>query len=233
MTTDIRPATLASTADARTTLISALNWRYAAKRMNHRQVADDVIDTIVDAAHLAPSSFGLQPYSVLVVSDPALRARLHQQAIPQPQVTEGSHLLVFATWDQLGDRQVDELIQLTADTRQIPVTELDDYSQIIKATVNGFDSDQARHQWAARQAYLGLGLALTAAAMARVDATPMEGFDPAALDQALGLTGRGLRSVVVMTVGYRNPEADYLAEQAKVRWPRERFRIDLDDRLSV
>ncbi|WP_328185944.1 nitroreductase family protein [Marinobacter sp. OP 3.4] len=205
-------------------LIDALNWRYAAKRMNGQAVPDDTVDTIVEAARLAPSSYGLQPYTVQMVKDPALRATIQQKAAPQPQLTEGSHLLVFAAWNRITDREVDTFIDLIARERQQSSDDLQGYANTIKGTVNGLATDTEKAHWAARQAYLGLGMALAAAAMARVDATPMEGFDPDALDQVLGLPEQGLHSVVIATLGYRDTAQDTLATAKKVRWPLEQFR---------
>ncbi|MFQ3786232.1 NAD(P)H-dependent oxidoreductase [Halomonas sp. A29] len=207
-------------------LMEALHWRYATKRMNGRKVPQDTLDTILEAASLAPSSYGLQPYSVLVVEDPALRERIRRDACDQPQVSECSHLLVFATWDEVDGRHVDELIALTAAARGLDPKELEGYRQSLHAAVAGLSSPEVRHQWAARQAYIALGTALTAAAAQRVDASPMEGFDPPALDALLGLEAQGLRSVVLLALGYRDTEQDRLAGQAKVRWPRERFVLE-------
>lgn len=207
-----------------TDVLDALNWRYATKRMNHRTVPQASIDRIVEAARLAPSSYGLQPYTLLVITDPQLRARIQQQAAPQPQLTECSHLLVFATWSSVEEPRVDEFLALTAHQRQIPLSDLQAYGEVIKGTLRTLGSDLARQQWAARQAYLALGMALTAAALEGVDATPMEGFDPLELDRVLNLEGKQLNSVVMAAVGYRDAERDALAGQAKVRRPLTQFR---------
>lgn len=205
-------------------LIEALNWRYATKRMNGQPVPDATVDTIVEAARLAPSSYGLQPYKVQVIKDPDLRAAIQQKAAPQPQLTEGSHLLVFAVWERITDKEVDGFIDLVARERGLSRDELSGYADTIKDTVNGFASASEKHHWAARQAYLGLGMALTAAAMTRVDATPMEGFDPQAMDEILGLREQGLRSVVIAALGYRNTGQDAMSGMKKVRWPLAQFR---------
>lgn len=203
-------------------LESALHWRYAAKRMNGQRIPEATLERILDAAHLAPSSYGLQPYSVVVVDDPAQRERCRPAAFDQPQVSECSHLLVFATWETTGEAEVDELIRLMARERGLEAARLAGYRDTLKGMVNGFESAAARRDWAAKQAYLAMGMVLAAAALERVDATPMEGFDPAALDAVLGLEARQLRSAVVVALGYRDPDADWLAGMKKVRWPRER-----------
>lgn len=213
-------------------LMEALHWRYAAKRMNGRKVPQGTLDTILEAARLAPSSYGLQPYSVLVVKDAAVRDRIRQAACDQPQVTECSHLLVFAAWVEVDGRHVDELISLTAEARGFDPMELEGYRQSLHSAVAGFAEPALRHQWAARQAYIALGTALAAAAAERIDASPMEGFDPTALDALLGLEEQGLRSVVLLALGYRDTEQDYLAGAAKVRWPRERFVVEWGEAQS-
>ncbi|SDL82518.1 Nitroreductase [Franzmannia pantelleriensis] len=204
-------------------LIDALNWRYATKRMNGEQVPQPQLDRILEAVRLAPSSYGLQPYSVLVIKDRALRERISPVAFDQPQITESSHLLVFAAWEPVEESHVDDFIQLTAEIRNLPTEALASYAGAIKETVNGFGSNQDKFQWAAKQAYLALGTALAAAAMEGIDASPMEGFDPAALDDLLGLREQNLRSVALMALGYRDSSADRHAGLEKVRWPRERL----------
>ncbi|KAA0011817.1 NAD(P)H-dependent oxidoreductase [Billgrantia pellis] len=207
-------------------LMEALQWRYAAKRMNDGKVPRQSLDSILEAVHLAPSSYGLQPYTVLVVEDPTLRERIRCAACDQPQVSECSHLLIFATWTEVDGRHVDELIALTAAARGLDPKELEGYRQSLHAAVAGFATPEGRHHWAARQAYIALGTALTAAAAERVDASPMEGFDPPALDALLGLEEKGLRSVVLLALGYRDIGRDRLAGLAKVRWPRERVVLE-------
>ncbi|GHA86148.1 NAD(P)H-dependent oxidoreductase [Modicisalibacter luteus] len=204
-------------------ILDALQWRYATKRMNGQTVPQEKLDVILEAARLAPSSFGLQPYSVVVVADPALRERIREVAAPQPQITEGSHLLVFATWNEIHAGQVDDFIAHVADQRELPMDSLDGYRDAIKAAISQHPTQEARLQWAAKQAYIALGTALVAAATEQVDATPMEGFDPQALDEVLGLERKGLRSTVIMVLGYRDIENDRMASLKKVRWPRETY----------
>lgn len=200
--------------------LKALHWRYATKRMSGQRIPEPQLDRILEATHLAPSSYGLQPYVVKVISDQSLLARIREEAAPQPQVTECSHLLVFATMTNLNDPLVDQFIQLTAEQRGLSVGNLKDYADSIKGTINGFESDEVKQAWAARQAYIALGFALSAAAIEGVDASPMEGFEPAALDSVLGLAEQGLNSVVIAALGYRDTEKDKYAALPKVRRPR-------------
>ncbi len=157
---------------------------------------------------------------VKVISDQSLLVRIREEAAPQPQVTECSHLLVFATMTNLNDPLVDQFIQLTAEQRGLSVGNLKDYADAIKGTINGFESDEVKQAWAARQAYIALGFALSAAAIEGVDASPMEGFEPTALDNVLGLAEQGLNSVVIAALGYRDTEKDKYAALPKVRRPR-------------
>ncbi|GGO84600.1 nitroreductase [Marinobacterium nitratireducens] len=208
-------------------IVEALNWRYAAKRMNGRKVPHEKVERILEAARLAPSSYGLQTYSILVIEDPALREKIRVLAYDQPQITESSHLLVFAAWENINETHVDDFIRMTAAARGLKLTELEGYRQAINGTVNGFASSDEQLHWAARQAYISLGTALTAAATEQVDASPMEGFDAAGLDDLLSLREQGLRSVVLLALGYRDTGSDRQAGMTKVRWPRERMFIHL------
>lgn len=211
------------------TLIEALNWRYATKRMTGAKVPPVQVERILEAIRLAPSSYGLQPYSVLVIEDAALRERIGPVAFGQPQIVQSSHLLVFAAWNPVEARHVDELTRLMAETRGVEPSELDAYGDTIKGTLDGFATPHERFQWAARQAYLALGTALAAAAMERVDASPMEGFDPTELDRLLDLPSQGLRSVALLALGYRDTGTDRHAGLDKVRWPWERLFIPLPE----
>ena len=187
------------------TLENALNWRYATKRMTGEKVPDEKVDRILEAARLAPSSFGLQPYTLLVAEPLELRQRIAPVAMNQPQITECSHLVIFAAWSPVTEAQVDDMVELIARERDLPRDKLAGLENTVKGKVAGFASEDEGFQWAARQAYLGLGMALAAAAMERVDASPMEGFDPPGLDRLLGLREQGLRSVALMAWATATP----------------------------
>jgi nitroreductase / dihydropteridine reductase len=207
-------------------LIEKLNWRYAAKRMNGAVVPQEKLDTILKAIQLAPSSVGLQPYNVIVVSDPETKEKIHHIANNQPQILEASHILVFAAWKKVTAESIAHYIQLIADTRGISTDSLSVFHDKIRG---GFlDKEEGvNFQWAARQAYIALGHATVAAATEDVDATPMEGFDPKALDELLVLEQKGLKSVVIMTLGYRDEEKDPLVNAKKVRRPHEELFIEI------
>ncbi|MEE4251914.1 MAG: nitroreductase family protein [Alcanivoracaceae bacterium] len=203
--------------------IDAFNWRYAAKHMKAEAVEQVRVDRICEAARLTPSSFGLQPYVLLQLHDSQQRRQLFEGPAPQPQVVECSHLLVLATRTTIDHALVDRFIRLTAKTRGLSVGDLHGYSQAIKGTLDGFDSEQEKQDWARCQAYIAMGFVMAAAALEQVDASPMEGFDPVALDEMLGLNNEGLRSVALIALGYRDEARDYLAASAKVRWPQREF----------
>ena len=198
-------------------LNEVLNWRYATKRMNGTKVSQDKIDAIVKSVQLAPTSVGFQAFHLFVIEDEALRKTIFEKSCQQPQVTEGSHVLVFAARTEITDSEIDNYINLVASTRNIPVESLDGY----KGMVASFKQKSAEEylNWTARQVYIAFGIALVSAAVEKVDATPIEGFNPSIMDEILGLKEKGLHSVVVITLGYRDEENDRLAKAKKVRKP--------------
>jgi nitroreductase len=206
-------------------LTESLNWRYAAKKMTGESVPAEKIDNILEAIRLSASSAGLQPYKVIVVSSHQLKGKIHEAACVQPQVVEGSHFLVFAAKTNLTANYIDEHIKLIANTREVPVSSLTPFSDSLKGSLLS-RTDEQQINWAARQAYIGLGFGLVAAAVEGVDATPMEGFNGAVMDDLLGLKEKGLQSVVVMALGYRDEEKDFLAKAKKVRQSRESLFIE-------
>jgi nitroreductase / dihydropteridine reductase len=205
------------------TVIDRLNWRYATKKMDaSKAVPQDKLDRILEAARLAPTSSGLQPYEIIVVSSAEVRARIQPIAWNQAQITEGSHLLVFAAWDNYTAERINHMFDLTNEVRGFKNEGWENYRQMLLKSYPQRDAE-VNFQHAARQAYIGLSAALVAAAFEEVDSTPMEGFDPKALDQILNLPARGLRSVAIMPIGYRAAEGDWLANLKKVRRPMSQF----------
>jgi nitroreductase / dihydropteridine reductase len=204
-------------------LIQKLEWRYATKKFNPaKAVPQEKVERILEAVRLAATSSGLQPYEVIVVTNAEVRAKIQPIAWNQAQITEGSHLLVFAAWDNYTAERINTMFDLVNDERGMKNEGWENYRQLILSTYVPRDAE-VNYQHAARQAYIGVGTALIAAAEEKVDATPMEGFDPKALDQILGLDQRGLRSVVIMPLGYRAEEGDWLQNLKKVRRPRDQF----------
>jgi len=198
------------------TLSDYMGWRYATKKMKAATpVPQEKVDAIIEAVRLAPTSSGLQPFELLVITNNELRAEIAKAANNQAQVTDGSHLLVFATWDNYTEERIDEVVKLTVEARGDMPT-LRGYFDFLKANYLKRDPE-VNYAHAARQTYIALGFALMAAAEQEVDSTPIEGFSPDAVDAILGLRERGLRSVVLLPLGYRDQEGDWLLPMPKVR----------------
>lgn len=196
-----------------------LNWRYATKKMDAtKAVSQAKLDRILDAINLAPTSSGLQPFEVIVVTNPEVKAKISAAAYGQAQLVDASHVLVFAAWDNYTSERIDEVINRTHAERGTPLEVLNAYYDGLKAQYLP-RSAEVNYEHAARQAYIAFGIGLTAAAFEAVDATPMEGFDPAQVDEILGLRAKGLRSVTLMPLGYRAAEGDWLNGAKKVRKP--------------
>lgn len=205
-------------------LLESLEWRYATKKMNGEKIPQDKLDRILQVTKLAPSSYGLTPYNVIVVEDQKLKEELQGACYGQTQLSDSSAVLVFATWDTITDVGVYIYINEIARQREIPVETLEGLSGMIKGSLANM-TDEQKIAWAQRQAYIGLGFALTAAAVERVDSTPMEGFNPPAVDRILNLQELGLMSVAVLPLGYRDTENDPMASMKKVRWDDKHFFI--------
>jgi nitroreductase len=202
------------------TLLEQLNWRYATKKMDPaKSVPQEKVDTIIEAIRLSPTSSGTQPFELLVVTNPELRSEICKAASDQSPITDGSHLLVFAAWDNYTETRIDEVAKLNVEKRgDLPL--IGQYYGNLKANYVPRDAE-VNYAHAARQAYIALGIAMVAAAEQEVDCTPMEGFDPSKVDEILGLKERGLRSVVLLPLGYRDPTGDWLLNMPKVRKSRE------------
>ena len=197
-------------------LLRQINWRYATKKVDAtRKITHEDWATLERALVLAPSSYGLQPWKFFVIDDAATRAKLKGVAWNQSQITDASHLVVFAIKKDLAVADVERYVQRIAEVRKVSATTLEGFKGMMVGTLTkpGFDAKG----WSARQAYLALGFFLSAAALMNIDACPMEGFDPAQFDEILGLSKQGYGSVVVATAGYRAADDAY-AGLAKVRY---------------
>jgi nitroreductase len=209
-------------------LIDTLNWRYACKNMDaQKPVEEEKVERILEAIRLTATSSGLQQYELLVITNKEIQAKLQAIAWNQSQVTAASHVLVFAAWDNYTEERINIMFDLTNEIRGFKNDGWEAYRQMLLSTYPNRDAE-ANYQHAARQAYVALGTALIAAAMEGVDSTPMEGFDPAAADEILGLRELGLRSVVLLPLGYRKEEGDWLVNLKKVRRPLEDFVTRID-----
>jgi nitroreductase len=195
-------------------------WRYATKKMTPSiPVPAEKVEAIIEAVRMAPTSSGLQPFELFVITNDDLRSKIAEAAYGQAQITDGSHLLVFAAWDNYTAERIDEVVQMNVELRGDSTT-LRGYYDFLKGNYLSRDPE-VNYAHAARQAYIAVGFALLAAAEQEVDSTPMEGFDPDTVDAILGLRERGLRSVVLMPLGFRDHEGDWLLPMAKVRKSRD------------
>jgi nitroreductase len=202
-------------------LLDSLNWRYATKQFDpKRKISAQDWATLEEALLLSPSSGGLQPWKFIVVTDPEMRAKLLPASFGQPQITTASHLVVFASKNNLSEADVDALINRTVTARGVPAESLATYrNMLVGGLVNSMD-EPARNAWARNQTFIPLGVLLTSAAMLGIDACPMGGFDGAQYDEILGLKKDGYASAVIVTLGYR-AASDKYAQAAKVRFAKE------------
>jgi nitroreductase/dihydropteridine reductase len=196
-------------------LLETLKWRYATKRMNGTKVPSEKIESILEAIQLTPTSYGLQAYKAIVIENEALKEQIFTEACQQPQIKESSHLIVFAAIKNVDAKQADDHIQLIADTRGITAESLAGYRSMLELKVT--ENEERNFIWTSKQTYIALGIAMVAAADVRVDATPIEGFNPSALDKILGLSEQNLGSVTILALGYRDELNDKLATAPKVR----------------
>ena len=198
--------------------LESLNWRYATKKFDpDKRISDADLAQLLQAVRMSASSYGLQPYKVLVISDPELREQLRPACWNQPQITDASHVLVFASRADFDWDLIDSYLHIVSETRQVPLAELDGYGEFMKSKLLGLTPEQ-KANWTARQAYIALGNLMSAAAMHRIDTCPMEGFESDRVDQILGLESKGLTATLIAPVGYRS-EADQTQHFAKVRRP--------------
>lgn len=206
--------------------IDLLNWRYATKKMQQNTaVPAEKLERILEAVRLSASSSGLQPYQVLVITDPELKKQIRAVAWDQPQVTDCSHLLIFAAWDNYTTERINMMFDLVNEQRGFKNDGWEAYRQKLLAYYPQRPAPQ-NFEHAARQAYIGLGSALIAAAEEKIDATPMEGFEPENVDAILNLPALGLKSVLLLPLGYRQTEGDWLVNLKKVRRTKEDFIIN-------
>lgn len=202
-------------------LLNSLQWRYATKRYNSEvKLSDEVVMQIVETARMAPTSSGLQPFEMILIKNQELKEKLVPVAMNQVQVRECSHLLVFAAWDTYTEARIDSVFDNMETIREMPKGEMNDYKNSLKAHFGSLTAEQ-QFQHAARQAYIAFGLAIGAAAELKVDASPMEGFHNDQMDEVLGLTAKGLKSVTILALGERDHANDWLAPMKKVRFSLE------------
>lgn len=202
------------------------NWRYATKKFDAtKKISTEDLNILKEAIRLSSSSYGLQPYKIIIVENPELRAQLLGAAYGQSQVVDASHLIVFANETNINDQTIEKYITRIGDTRNIPVESLTGFGNYMKGAINHLTED-AKNIWASKQTYLALGNLLNAAAELKIDVTPMEGFVPAQVNEILGLNALGLNASLMATVGYRHTE-DATQHLKKVRKSNEELFITL------
>lgn len=207
-------------------LIELLNWRYATKKMNKQIVPQDKVDRILEAVRLAPTSSGLQQFQVLVITNQAIKDKIRAVSWDQSMVSDCSHLLLFAAWDQYTPERINSMFDLVNEERGFKNEGFEAYRQKL-LSMYPQQEPEVSFQHAARQAYIGLGMAMVACAEEKVDSVPMEGFDPKAVDEILDLQKYGLRSAVMLPIGYREASGDWLVNLKKVRRAMKDFIIPI------
>lgn len=208
------------------TFLDNQNWRYATKKFDAtKKISTEDLNTLKEAIRLSSSSYGLQPYQVIIVENSEVREKLLPAAYGQKQVVDASHLIIFANEVNVGNNAIDKYISRIGITRNIPVESLAGFGNYIRGTINTLE-EETRNTWTAKQTYLALGNLLNAAAELKIDVTPMEGFNPAQVNDILGLYKLGLNASLMATVGYRSEE-DATQHLKKVRKSNEELFITI------
>ncbi len=206
--------------------LEAFEWRYATKKMNGQEIPEEKLNDILDAIRLSPSSLGFTPYTILVIKDKETREKLLPHCYNQSQITASSAVIVFAAWKNFNTEQVDKFMKEIAETRNVPLESLDGFAANIKGKINN-STPTDLEIWAAKQTYIALGFGIAAAALSAVDATPMEGFNPAGVSEILGLEEKGMTAACILALGYRDAAADFLANAKKVRRKKEELFVHI------
>ncbi len=205
-------------------LTQSLKWRYAVKQFDNTKVLDKpTLDTLISSLQLSPSSFGLQPWKFIIISKQDLLAQLKSHSWDQPQITDCSHLVVFASQSEFDKQAIEDWVKTLSQERSKTLEEL----QFYKDMMHGFLEHKSPADflsWSQHQAYLALGVLLTSAAALGVDSCPLEGIDPKAYDDVLGLKNSGFQTTVACALGYRS-EQDPYQQEPKVRYHQDKLII--------
>jgi len=208
-------------------LLKNLKWRYATKKFDSTKiVSDENIETIKQVVQLSPSSYGLQLYKVLIIKNKEIREKLKAVSWEQPQVTDASHLIVFCNYTEISEKHIDSFLIRTAKTQKKKEDSLKGYGTHIKANISQ-KTKKEQNEWTAKQTYLALGNLLISCAKLKIDATPMEGFEPEKYNEILGLSKQGLHASVIAPIGYRSDE-DKTQYNPKIRKPLNDLFIHFD-----
>jgi len=206
--------------------IKNAQWRYSTKKFDaSKKISEEDIETLKEAIQLSASSYGLQPYKVLIIEDLELRKQLQPAAWGQSQIVDASHVIVFANITNIGETEIDSYLHHVSKTRQIAIENLKGYGDFMKSKITALPSEN-KNIWTSKQTYLALGNLLNAAAEMNIDVTPMEGFDVNQVNDILGLEKLGLNASLIATIGYRH-EADDTQHYTKVRKSKEELFINL------
>jgi nitroreductase len=207
-------------------ILDKLNWRYATKGFDSSlKLTEEQLESLLSVIQLAPSSYGLQPYTVFVVADEEVKQKLRAAAYNQPQVTDASEILVFATYQNFTLAHVDAYASNIAKTRGIEKTAIQGFVDVMNGIVTSRSAEELKN-WNAKQAYIALGVLLETAALLNIDACPMEGFDAAQFDEILGIKDKNLSTLAMVAVGHRS-ESDKYQELKKVRKSKEELFIKI------
>jgi nitroreductase len=208
------------------TFLENQNWRYATKKFDAtKKITTEDFATLKEAIRLSSSSYGLQPYKIIIVENPEIRAQIKPAAWGQSQIVDASHIIVFANELNYGESGIDGYFKNVSQTREVSVESMKGYMDFMKTTITSL-SDSERNTWSAKQTYLALGNLMNAAAELRIDVTPMEGFVPEQVNEILGLNELGLNATLIATLGYRHEE-DATQYFKKVRKSNEELFITL------
>ncbi|WP_420321884.1 NAD(P)H-dependent oxidoreductase [Flagellimonas sp.] len=195
-------------------------WRYATKKFDStKKVSDEDLELLLEATRLSASSYGLQPYHVYVITDPEIKEKLKPVSWGQSQLTDASHIIVFANVTDFGEELMDSYLQNVSSTRNIPSEGLKGYGDFMKSKLLELSSE-TKSIWTSRQVYIAFSNMMQAAAELKIDTCPMEGFQSEAYNEILGLEEKNLNASVVLAVGYRSEE-DETQHYAKVRKSKE------------
>ena len=206
-------------------LIEDLKWRHAVKAYDStKKVSEEDLNKILEAARLAPTSSGLQPFRVIVVENQELKEQMVKGALNPEVMRDCSHVLVFAAWDNYSEEKIDKVYDYHTDVRELPRGRFNSYTDQLKV-IYGAQTEEENFAHTARQTYIALGLAMVQAAELKIDSTPAEGFSNEVVDEILGLKELGLKSVTLLYLGYRDSGNDWLSKMKKVRIPMDEFII--------
>ncbi len=200
-----------------TNYIQSFQKRYACKRMNNTKIGTDQLGRIIESIQLSPSSYGIQPYQVILIQNEALKKELQPLCNQQPHITECDTLIIFAAFTSVSTDYITNYIKAVSEKRNVPLEKLDAYKNLIIQKTSQAQADNTLTAWTAKQTYLALGFALAACALEGVDSCPIEGFDAQAVNAHLGLAEYGLHAAVLLAVGNRDVALDYNATLAKYR----------------